>query len=236
MKVSLKQDVLKAFPNASIHGVIISGLEKLDSSIANEWRLRALQEVANRHIPADRITSENEIVEWRDAYRKIGIKPTEYRSSIEQLLRRAVKGALPQTPISFVDLYCAISVIARAPIGAYDIAKLQGDIAVRFSEVGELFHGIGSNPERPVASTVVYADRAGIICWAWNFRDSLRTCLETGSRQALMFVDSSESASRSRAQRAIHLLSDALTESGCSLSAPFVLDGTNLNVEISGPM
>ena len=70
------------------------------------------------------ITSLEDIARWRRAYAGIGVKPSKFPSSLEALMRRAKKGQMAEVGIPAVDLYNAISVIRRAPLGAYDMARL----------------------------------------------------------------------------------------------------------------
>jgi DNA/RNA-binding domain of Phe-tRNA-synthetase-like protein len=233
MKIHCDETIFKLFPEAGIHGVVVDGVDVLVPSVAEAWKLKALQNVQQRETRPELLVAEPEIQEWRNAYQKFGVKPSKYRSSIELLLKRALKGDLIQTRIPLVNLYCYVSIIGRVPMGAYDWTKLQDPISIRSSEAGEEFLGIG---ERQVWKSdpgmVVYSDQAGIICWAGNHRDSARTCLDQYTQKAIVFADSAVEESRTRAEEAIALLSEALAPSRCAVHSRFVLDRDNLETEV----
>jgi len=233
MKIILEHEVLRLFPKAGICGVVVNHIETLAVATVSEWKSKALRSVVERNIQLEQLTAEAEVSEWRETYRKFGVKPSENRSSVEQLLRRAVKGSLPEAPVPFVNLYCYISTIARVPMGAYDMAKLRGDVRIRLSREGEEFSGLGGQTIKSPPRVVVYSDDMGIICWAWNYRDSSRTCIDPESGTVLVFADSAKRESRSRAKNAIALLSQSLESSGCSISTPFVLDGANPEINLT---
>lgn len=232
MNVKLSHQVLEIFPEASIHGIVVDGLQSLIAAAVEPWRNRAKQEVAQRQINPEFLIKETEIQEWRNAFQKFGIKPSKQLSSIEALEKRAVKGHFVQTRIPAVNLYCDLSVIARVPMGAYDLGKVQGDIAVRLAEEGEVFLAIGEKVRWSAkAGMVVYSDETGLICWAWNHRDSLRTCLDQQTQKAIFFADSSIRASRQQAMSAIALLGEALA-GYCTIQATFMIDAANPEAQL----
>ena len=97
----------------------------------------------------DPITAMHEVASWREAYGKLGVKPSKYPSSIEALLRRAKKGEMAETGIPVVDLYNSVSVVHRAPLGAYDAKKLDVEpIALRLAcQESDHFEPLGGRPD-----------------------------------------------------------------------------------------
>lgn len=225
MRVHLQNDILQNFPAASVHGVVFGQLDLFDEDVVGEWRAKAIQSLQDHQIHPELMTEVPAIQEWRDAYRNFGLKPSKYRSSIEQLLRRASKGEIIQTGIPLVDIYCYISIIGMAPMGAYDLRKTTGDISIRYTEPGEEFLPIGgSQILKSEPGIVAYADASGIICWAWNHRDSAHTCLSRETTTAIFFADSAAKDSYGRAEHGIDLLSEILSSAGCVKIHRFVLD------------
>lgn len=232
MHIRLAKDVLELFPEASIHCLVVEDLTCLDESLVQVWRDRAAQDIAARSINTEVLGEEKEVKEWREAYRTFGVKPKDYPSSIEALLKRAAKGKLIQTGIPSVDLYCYISLIARSPMGAYDLSKIKGNLAIRRSKQGEEFFAIGEKePWYTPEGMVVYSDDTRVLCWAWNHRDSNYSCLENGTERAIFFADSSSMQSRKYAEKAITLLAEALAPI-CKVSQRFTLDAQKTEEEI----
>jgi lysyl-tRNA synthetase class 2 len=234
MRVHCAPELFEKFPDASIHGVVFERLDLFDEEIANSWKDRAAQSVRESNIQPEGLVETPAIKEWRNAFQAFGLKPSKYRSSIEQLYRRALKGDIIETHLPLVNLYCYVSIFHRVPMGAYDLQKTQGDISVRAAEAGEEFTAIGEKQAiKSEAGIVVYADDAGVICWGWNHRDSARTCLGPDTQRAIFFADSATEGSRLRATESINTLSESLSSSGCVKLDSFVLDRHNGEVGLS---
>ncbi len=219
MEIRLEKDFLDRFPEASIHMLASSNVDRIDRQIVEHWKERAKAHVLESQIAPERLVDSPEIQEWRRAYTQFGLKPSKHRSSIEQLWKRALQGNLIQTPINLVNLYCAISIVARAPMGGYDRERLRGDVAVRLAREGEVFIGIGEKQSMPTPpGTVIYADSSAVICFGWNHRDAACSCLTGNTRRAIFFADSAVLASRRRAALGIALLREALESAGCEVT------------------
>ncbi len=228
MIVHCHQELFEMFPGASVHAVLFDGVGEFDPAVGALWKNRAQESIRASGITAERLVESPEIKEWRDAFHKFGVKPSKHRSSIEQLSRRALKGDIIQTKLPLVNLYCYVSLMQSVPMGAYDLEKIEGDIAVRLTRPDEAFVAIGD--DSPMVSdpgVVVYSDDGGIICWAWNHRDAERTCLGPESNRVIFFADSASNESGFRAATAIALLSEAISATGANKLAAFVLNRTN---------
>jgi len=228
MIVRCDQELFEMFPGASVHGVVAEGVGGFDPAVATVWKAKAIESVAASGFTTETILESPAVSEWRSAFQKFGVKPSRFRSSIEQLLRRALKQEIIETSLPLVNLYCYVSLIAMVPMGAYDLEKVEGDIVVRFSKADETFLGIGdSTPLIAHPGVVVYVDDGGIVCWAWNHRDAARVSLSPTTERAIFFADSSSLESESRADSAITLLSEALAGAGATQLKRFVLNQTN---------
>ena len=137
------------------------------------------------------------IAAWRRAYRAFGIKKTSYRSSVERLVKNTLAGrALPEIN-AFVDAYNAVSLSHVMPLGADDGAKVSGDIAFRYSRVGDEFVDMaavseGAPPESdpPKPGEVVYADEEKILCRRWNWRQDVRSLVTPLTTRAVVTIQS----------------------------------------------
>jgi DNA/RNA-binding domain of Phe-tRNA-synthetase-like protein len=225
MIVRCSHKLFEMFPGASIHGAVFEDVSRFGAESAECWKRKAQESLGKSGIKPELLVESPPIKEWRAAFQLFGVKPSKYRSSIEQLCRRALKGDIIQTKLSLVNLYCYVSLIQMVPMGGYDLRKVQGEISVRLTMQGEEFAAIGEHqPIKCDPGVVAYADDAGIICWAWNHRDAGRTCLDAETDKAIFFVDSAFHESRGRAAAAIDLLSEALSSVGATKVGAFVVD------------
>jgi len=231
MIVRCDQEVFELFPEASVHGIVFDGVADFNPAAVAPWKQRAIDTVSSSGFTSETILDAPAVKEWRNAFQRFGVKPSKFRSSIEQLYRRALKQEIIETSLPLVNLYCYVSLIEMVPMGAYDLPKVEGDIVIRLSKENETFLGIGdTTPLIAHPGVVVYSDDGGIICWAWNHRDAARVSLSPETNRAIFFADSSSHVSESRAAAAITLLSDAV--SGAVERNRFVLNRANPNATV----
>ena len=231
MIVRCDQELFEMFPEASVHAVVFEGVAGFDPAVGALWKEKAIESVASSGITSEAILEAPAVREWRNAFQKFGVKPSKYRSSIEQLYRRALKQEIIETSLPLVNLYCYVSLIEMVPMGAYDLETVEGDIVIRFSKANETFLGIGdTTPLITTPGVVVYSDDGGVLCWAWNHRDAARTSLSRKTDRAIFFADSASQESESRADSAITLLAEALSATGATNLTRFVLNRANSTV------
>jgi DNA/RNA-binding domain of Phe-tRNA-synthetase-like protein len=215
MLVTLGSDFLRLFPQASVHVLVVDGLQNLSEAAVTLWKDRAQQHVLASNLQREHLAEQPEFREWRQAYAKFGLK-SKFRSSVEALWRRALKGDWAEIPILAVNLYCYVSILTKVPFGSYDLDRVAGDIVVRRAAEGEQFLGIGEESHLPVPpGTVIYADDGRVLCFGWNYRDSAHVCLQQNTSRGIFFADSSLASSRSNAEIAISTLRTAFEEAGC---------------------
>jgi lysyl-tRNA synthetase class 2 len=234
MNIRCNQELFELFPEASVHGVVFKGVAGVDPAVTALWKRKASESVGSTDITSETVLDSPAVKEWRSAFQRFGVKPSKFRSSIEQLYRRALKQEIIETSLPLVNLYCYVSLIEMVPMGAYDVEKVEGDIDIRLSKENETFLGIGdANPLISEPGVVVYSDDGGIICWAWNHRDAARTALSPTTDHAIFFADSAAQESESRAASGIALLADALSAAGAVELNRFTLNRRNPTVAVA---
>ena len=119
-------DVISAFP-ATRGGVIHArGLENTTSPSALDQRYRAEQAQVREAIGDMPLSEIPSLKAWRATFSGFGVKPTQYRSAAEALLRRLTKqGDIPSiNPL--VDLANMVSIRWRMPVAVFDQATVTG--------------------------------------------------------------------------------------------------------------
>ena len=97
--------------------------------------------------------SDAHTVRWHAAYRDFGIKPRVARPSVDALVRRAASdNGLPRIN-ALVDLYNAISILHRVPIGGEDLDRYVGPARLTLAT--------GTEPFNTTADGVAVVDHAG---------------------------------------------------------------------------
>jgi DNA/RNA-binding domain of Phe-tRNA-synthetase-like protein len=132
-----------------------------------------------------------ELAAWRAAYKAFGVKKTSYRCSVERLLKAVARGeALPRVN-PLVDLYNAVSVRHRLPVGADDLAAVTPPLAFRFAREGDSFVALGdpaAAPDPPKPGEVVYVDAVKCLCRRWNWYQDARSAIRPETRAAALTV------------------------------------------------
>lgn len=183
------------FPDAHI-GVVVAHGMKDSSQVSEEDRkaiVRKLNEAnatADRHMNSNTI-SENEVVAvWREAFQRFKTKKGA-RCSVENLLKRVLKGNPVGSINPSVDIYNTISLKYALPVGGEDIDAMEGDIRLGITEGGDAFCALGEEEDAPtLEGELCYRDDAGAICRCWNWRDGKRTALSEDSQKAFLIIES----------------------------------------------
>lgn len=205
------------FPDAQIGVVVAHGMKPTDEVPEEDAKAirRALSEAnaaADQHLTSNTI-SENQVVRvWRDAYGRFKTKKGA-RSSVENLLKRVLKGNPVGSITPSVDAYNAVSLKHALPVGGEDVDAFVGDIRLRITEGGDAFRALGDEEDAPtLEGELCYMDDAGAICRCWNWRDGQRTALTDDSRKAFLIIESVDLARASDLQAAMDDLAQLVTQ------------------------
>ncbi|MFB0535765.1 MAG: B3/4 domain-containing protein, partial [Anaerolineae bacterium] len=121
MKYAVDSDVYSVYPELYTGIAVLSGV----SNSASSPEVTALLAGAEAHLRAEwggRPASEHpHVAAWRAAYSTFGVKPSKYRSAVEALTRRVLKGGELPRINKLVDLGNCLSVKYVLPMAAYDL-------------------------------------------------------------------------------------------------------------------
>lgn len=214
-KLVAESSFWELFPDAAIGVLVVRGLKPAaavppEDAAAVARLLRDANEQANRHLTSNTI-SENEAVRvWREAYRRFKTKKGA-RCSIENLLKRVLKGNPVGSITPSVDVYNAISLKYALPVGGEDLDALAGDLRLGITEGGDPFLPIGEDEDDPtLPGELCYRDDEGAVCRCWNWRDGVRTALSDDSADAFLAIECVEPERMKDCQAAIDRLAELL--------------------------
>jgi len=152
--------------------------------------LRAAEEELRRQVTAERIAEHPRIRTWREAYRAFGAKPSEFRSSVEALARRALRGEPLPSINALVDIGSIVSLRHLVPAGGHAIDVLKGDIALRAARGDESFVALGSDAtEHPLPGEIVFAEGDTVLARRWTWRQAWHTSTQLATRAIEYNVD-----------------------------------------------
>ena len=145
---------------AEIRGVRQS--QKESSEISRE--IREVEEEIKSKYRIDEVKDIKTIRLQRDFFWRMGVDPTKVRPASEALLRRILlnKGLPRVSPI--VDAYNLASVKTLLTFSAFDFARIEPPMRVRFSREGEEAILIGNRRKELTGKEIVLTDSAKILC------------------------------------------------------------------------
>ncbi|MBB2753806.1 UNVERIFIED_ORG: DNA/RNA-binding domain of Phe-tRNA-synthetase-like protein [Rhizobium aethiopicum] len=152
-----------------------------------------------------------EIQAWRRGFSRMGLKPTQYRSASEALLRRfRQEHGLPRLH-PLVDLCNAISLAFAIPIAVFDTERITGDIEVRPAGGHETYLTFGGEIEHPEANEVIFADGAERAhARRWTNRQSGLSAVKPTTRSVLIVAEALHTSAGEDIARLIATVEDAL--------------------------
>ncbi|WP_425527993.1 B3/B4 domain-containing protein [Yinghuangia seranimata] len=174
--------------------VLVIAADGLPGGPADAWSRghleAAAESAAEALVAVGDVTAEPHIAAWRAAYAAFGAKPGRTRNSAEALIRRADAG-LPEVN-ALVDVYNAVSVAHRLPVGGEDLDGYAGSPRLVRAAGDEVFDTVaGGEPavEHPDAGEVVWRDDKGVTCRRWNHRQCVRTRITEDTTRALFLLE-----------------------------------------------
>ena len=189
MRVIIEEAFRSLFPEALIGIVIANDIDNRRNAGDAGAELDSAAALVSGTSAGSDIAAHPAVAPWRQAYRRFGVKPSRYRSSIEGLLRTAQTGET-RSINPLVDLYNAVSLRHLLPCGGEDIDAIEGDLRLTIAAGGESFIPLGATEESPpISGEVVYADDAGIVCRCWNWREADRTKLTPETTRAVLVIE-----------------------------------------------
>ena len=200
MEVVMKQFVAEQsfwdlFPDAQIGVVVLQNLKPADeidsdAQAAIAKTLAEANKTADQYLVSEQISKNPMVAVWREAFQKFRTKKGA-RCSIENLLKRVLKGNPVGSITPLVDIYNAISLKYALPVGGEDIDTMAGDIRLRITDGGDKFLALGDEEEtETLEGELAYIDDEGAICRCWNWRDGERTMLKDDTKNAFLIIES----------------------------------------------
>ncbi len=235
IRIEIEPAILGRFPDCRVGGFLVRGLRSAAERVRLEPADSLASSLADQAITAEKLGEEPRVQEWRKAIKQCGLKPSDYKSSPEQLARRLLKGTWISTPLPVVNLYSAVSARHLAPLGAYDLERLPVPaVTLREARETDTFAPLGGRPEdMPLRPQVaVYASGTEVICWAFNHRDSSATCLVPETDTALFAGEAVAGLQLASLDAALAELARELRDAGATVGPAQYADAKSPSVSL----
>ena len=176
LNISISPTVFTKFPSYCRGLVIAHGIHNGPSPDGLMARLREAEAALASQLTPEAIATHPRIASWREAYRQVGVKPADFRPSIDALARRVVrKDPLPAIN-AVVDLGNLASIQYVLPVGAHAIDVLSLDMELRPASGQEIFEPFGSEAvENPLPGEIIFVEGSTVLTRRWTWRQAKHT-------------------------------------------------------------
>lgn len=187
-------EVFARFPGLHVAVAVGHGLDNAapHPPIEAAWRA-AWQAAAAEGAPYGNAQSYPRVKPWRERFAAMGVSGKQYPSSVEALLRRAMKGGEPFGINPLVDWYNALSLRHVVPAGAFDLAAISGPLELRLTHTaptGDTFTALDSEaPEALPAGEIAYTDGATVITRHFVWRQAKAGLVTPQTRDVILLSE-----------------------------------------------
>lgn len=202
-------EIWREFPQLVPGLLVVAGIQP---QVEVEARLQPWFERARERLSAGPESQLAEISAWRRAYSQMGLKPTQYRSAAEALLRRFRReDDLPRL-YPLVDLGNAVSLAYALPVAIFDLEKVDSYLAVRRAKGTETYLDFNGQTETPPADEVIFADASDHVhARRWTFRQSRRSVVGPETSRVLIVSEGLHETAAEDVRALIDTLAEEVT-------------------------
>lgn len=138
--------------------------------------LRQAEEALRAALTVEDLPAHPVIAAWREAYRRFGAKPSEFRSSLEAMARRVLRGQELPSINTLVDIGNYLSISHMLPVGGHAIDHLTADLELRPADGSETFIPFGgTDVEHPEPGEIIFVEGQQVLTRRWTWRQANHT-------------------------------------------------------------
>jgi DNA/RNA-binding domain of Phe-tRNA-synthetase-like protein len=153
-------------------------------------KLREAEELVRQHASIETIADHPRIKPWREAFKAFGAKPSEFRSSVEAMARRVLRGDQIPSISTLVDIGNLISLQHLLPVGGHSMDELTKDLELRHATGEEIFIPFGSTEaEHPLPGEVIFVEGNLVLTRRWTWRQANHTITLPETRSIEFNID-----------------------------------------------
>lgn len=188
MKFVISDDVFERFPGLRVVTAVVDGVDngRRRPRVSDRWR-RAWREAGELRESYDNAQSHPHVKAWRQRFIEAGVSPRKFPSSIEAMLRRAIKGGDPLEINPLVDFIHSVSLRYVVPVGGFDLGDLGSAFELRLTRKGDTFLALDAEePEGVPPGEVAYADGPTVLTRHFVWRQAKRGLVGPKTRRAVL--------------------------------------------------
>ena len=190
VRYTIAPEVFTMFPRYRRGLLLVTGVENGASPPELVALLRDAEASVRRTLSIDDIAECSWVKAWRDAFKQLGVKPNEFRPSVEALARRALRGQLLPSISKLVDIGTVVSLRRLVPVGGHALDHIKHEIQLRAASGQETFMPFGSQQaERPDPGEFIFVDGNVVMTRRWVWRQAQHSILEHDTNAVVFNID-----------------------------------------------
>jgi DNA/RNA-binding domain of Phe-tRNA-synthetase-like protein len=241
MHFTIEPAIFERFPGLTIAVAVARGIdnEREQPTIAAAWQEGWT--AASAAASYGNAQSHPRVRPWRDRFQAMGVSGKQFPSSIEALLRRALKGGAPFSINPLVDWYNTISLHHVVPAGAFDLEPLpgagargaaEGALELRLSRAGDAFTSLDEDePVDVPPGEVSYASGPIILTRQFVWRQARTGLVTPATRDVFLVSEVLGEVGRAVAEAVASDFRAGLLEHFGVVSQTFLLDAQERAIE-----
>jgi DNA/RNA-binding domain of Phe-tRNA-synthetase-like protein len=187
---SIAPEIFARFPEFRRGLVIAHGVGNGPSSPGLVGLLREAEASVRERFQGQEITAHPRIASWRAAFQALGIKPKDFRPSVEAMARRALKGQQLPAINALVDIGNILSLRHLVPMGGHAIDGAAQGYCLRPATGREVFVPFGTDQEEhPDPGEIIFAEGDTVLTRRWAWRQANRSLTLPGTTAIEYNVD-----------------------------------------------
>lgn len=187
---SIADEVFELFPGY-VRGVVLAyDVENGKTPPALIEMMRDAEASVRDRVALEEVAAHPRIASWREAYRAFGAPPSKFRSSIEAMVRRALRNQELPAINTLVDIGNVLSLRFLVPTGGHAIDEVTQDISLRPATGDEEFVAFGSDEiEHPKPGEIIFAEGNTVLTRRWTWRQANHTLTLPATKSIEFNVD-----------------------------------------------
>ena len=162
MRFRVQDEIFERFPDMRIVVAVAHGIDNRVDRPEIETRWREVWAGGKEHAVHGNAQSHPRVKPWRERFQSFGISAKKHPSSIEAVLRRALKSDGDPFFINpLVDFYNTVSLQHVVPAGAFDLDRIDDPLELRLTRSGDIFHALDAED-----AVAVEPDEMGYVAGA----------------------------------------------------------------------
>jgi DNA/RNA-binding domain of Phe-tRNA-synthetase-like protein len=187
---SISADIFDKYPGYARGVVLAFGVHNGSSPARLVEMLRQAEESVRVQASIETIAEHPRIKAWREAYKAFGAKPSEFRSSVEAMVRRALRSDQLPSINALVDIGNLVSLQHLVPVGGHSMDELTQGISLRLATGVEDFVPFGSTEvEHPLPGEVIFVEGNTVLTRRWTWRQANHTLTLPETRSIEINID-----------------------------------------------